>query len=80
MTSKPVAFLLLGLGITKTHARPHVSNDNPYSERQFKTACRPGFPERFAGSAEARSFCQEFFRWYNREHRHAGIGLLTPRP
>jgi putative transposase len=79
MTSKPVAFLLADLGITKTHSRPHVSNDNPYSESQFKTLkYRPGFPDRFAGSEQARSFCQEFFRWYNREHRHAGIGLLTP--
>ncbi|MBM3281115.1 MAG: IS3 family transposase [Candidatus Handelsmanbacteria bacterium] len=79
MTSKPVAFLLADLGITKTHSRPHVSNDNPYSESQFKTLkYRPGFPDRFAGSEEARSFCQEFFGWYNTEHRHSGIGLLTP--
>ena len=79
MTSKPVAFLLADLGITKSHSRPYVSNDNPYSESQFKTLkYRPGFPERFVGSEEARSFCQAFFGWYNREHRHAGIGLLTP--
>ena len=79
MTSKPVAFLLADLGITKTHSRPYVSNDNPYSESQFKTLkYRPGFPERFSGSEEARSFCQQFFAWYNREHRHTGIGLLTP--
>ena len=79
MTSKPVAFLLADLGITKTHSRPSISNDNPYSESQFKTMkYRPGFPERFTGCEEARSFCQAFFPWYNQEHRHAGIGLLTP--
>jgi putative transposase len=79
MTSKPVAFLLADLGVTKTHSRPHVSNDNPYSEAQFKTLkYRPGFPDRFASIAEARAFGQAFFRWYNTEHRHAGIGLLPP--
>lgn len=79
MTSKPVAFLLADLGITKTHSRPHVSNDNPYSESQFKTLkYRPGFPTRFASMEEARAFCQQFFPWYNLEHRHSGIGLLTP--
>ena len=79
MTSKPVAFLLADLGITKTHSRPHVSDDNPYSESQFKTLkYRPGFPARFASMEEARAFCQEFFPWYNTEHRHSGIGLLTP--
>ena len=79
MTSKPVAFLLVDLGVTKTHSRPHVSNDNPYSEAQFKTLkYRPGFPDRFASIEEARAFCQDFFRWYNAEHRHAGIGLLAP--
>jgi putative transposase len=79
MTSKPVAFLLADLGVTKTHSRPHVSNDNPYSEAQFKTLkYRPGFPDRFASIEEARAFCQDFFRWYNAEHRHAGIGLLPP--
>ncbi len=79
MTSKPVASLLADLGITKTHSRPQVSNDNPYSEAQFKTLkYRPGFPERFASIEEARAFCQDFFRWYNAEHRHAGIGLLPP--
>ena len=80
MTSKPVAFLLADLGVTKTHSRPHVSNDNPYSEAQFKTLkYRPGFPDRFASMDEARAFCQNFFRWYNAEHRHAGIGLLPPQ-
>ncbi len=80
MTSKPVAFLLADLGVTKTHSRPHVSNDNPYSESQFKTLkYRPGFPDRFASIEEARAFCQNFFRWYNTEHRHSGIGLLPPK-
>ena len=79
MTSKPVACLLADLGVTKTHSRPHVSNDNPYSEAQFKTLkYRPGFPDRFASIEEARAFCQAFFRWYNADHRHSGIGLLPP--
>jgi putative transposase len=79
MTSKPVAFMLADLGITKTHSRPHVSDDNPYSESQFKTLkYRPDFPARFASMEEARAFCQTFFPWYNTEHRHSGIGLLTP--
>jgi len=79
MTSKPVALLLADLGVTKTHSRPHVSNDNPYSEAQFKTLkSRPGFPACFTSMEEARSFCRDFFRWYNAEHRHAGIGLLAP--
>ena len=79
MISKPVAFLLADLGVTKTHSRPHVSNDNPYSEAQFKTLkYRPGFPVRFASLEEARAFCQDFFRCYNTEHRHSGIGLLPP--
>jgi putative transposase len=79
MTSKPVAFLLADLGVTKTHSRPHVSNDNPYSESQFKTLkYRPGFPACFTSMEEARAFCQDFFRWYNAEHRHSGIGLLAP--
>ena len=79
MISKPVAFLLADLGVTKTHSRPHVSNDNPFSEAQFKTLkYRPGFPDRFASIEEARAFCQDFFRWYNAEHRHSGIGLLPP--
>jgi putative transposase len=79
MTSKPVAFLLADLGVTKTHSRPHTSDDNPYSESQFKTLkYRPDFPERFGSIEDARSLCQDFFRWYNTEHRHTGIGLLTP--
>jgi len=79
MTSKPVAFLLSDLGITRTHNRPYTSTDNPYSESQFKTLkYRPGFPERFTSIEEARAFLREFFRWYNEVHRHGGIGLLTP--
>jgi putative transposase len=79
MTSKPVALLLADLGITKTHSRPHVSDDNPYSESQFKTLkYRPEFPERFGSIEDSRGFCQEFMRWYNTEHHHTGIGLLTP--
>ncbi len=79
MKSKPVALLLADLGVTKTHSRPHVSDDNPYSESQFKTLkYRPGFPDRFGSIQDARAFCQEFFPWYNGEHRHTGIGLLTP--
>jgi len=79
MTSKPVAFLLADLGVTKTHSRPHVSNDNPYSESQFRTLkYRPEFPDRFGCLQDSRAFCQGFFRWYNQEHRHSGLGLLTP--
>jgi len=79
MTSKPVAFLLADLGVTKTHSRPHVSNDNWYSEAQFKTLkYRPGFPDRFGSLQDARAFCQQFFGWYNQVHRHAGIAMLTP--
>jgi putative transposase len=79
MTSKPVALLLADLGVTKSHSRPSVSNDNPYSESQFKTMkYRPEFPERFGSIEDARAFCQTFFPWYNTEHYHSGIGLLTP--
>ena len=79
MKSKAVALLLSDLGVTKTHSRPHTSNDNPYSESQFKTMkYRPEFPKRFGSIEDARSFCQDFFGWYNKEHRHSGIGLFTP--
>ena len=79
MTSKPVAFLLADLGVTKTHSRPYTSTDNPYSEAHFKTLkYRPGFPVRFDSIDEARAFCREFFAWYNHQHRHSGVGLLTP--
>lgn len=79
MTSKTVGMLLSDLGVTKTHSRPHVSNDNPYSESAFKTLkYRPDFPERFMTIEDARSFCRAFFQWYNHEHRHSGIAMLTP--
>jgi putative transposase len=79
MRSKPVAFLLADLGVTKTHSRPYTSTDNPYSEAQFKTLkYRPGFPDRFASILHARAFSRPFFDWYNRAHRHSGIGLMTP--
>ncbi len=79
MRSKPVALLLADLGVTRTHSRPHVSNDNPFSEAQFKTLkYRPDFPERFGSLVDARGHCQGFFPWYNTAHRHSGIGLLTP--
>jgi putative transposase len=79
MKSQPVALLLSDLGVTKTHSRPHTSDDNPYSEAQFKTLkYRPDFPERFGSLEDARAFCQDFFCWYNTEHHHSGIGLMTP--
>ncbi len=79
MTSKPVAMLLADLGVTKSHSRPHVPDDNPYSESQFKTLKHhPTFPDRFGCIQDARAFCQGFFGWYNHEHRHSGIALLTP--
>ncbi len=79
MTSKPVALLLADLGVTKTHARPHVSSDNPFSEAQFKTLkYRPAFPERFGSIQDARAYCHDFFAWYNTAHRHSSLGLLTP--
>jgi len=79
MTSKPVALLLADLGVTKSHSRPHVSNDNPFSESQFKTLkYRPDFPDRFGSLEHGRSFCGDFFPWYNTEHHHVGLGLFTP--
>ena len=79
MTSKPVAVLLAELGVTRTHSRPHVSNDNPFSEAAFKTLkyC-PAFPDRFGSIEDARAFCAEFFEYYNHHHRHSGIALHTP--
>ncbi|RJO74940.1 transposase [Nocardia panacis] len=79
MISKPVAELLIDLQITRSHSRPHVSNDNPYSEANFKTLkyC-PAFPDRFASIGEAQRFCRAFFTYYNDNHRHSGIGLHTP--
>ncbi|WP_420632803.1 integrase core domain-containing protein [Candidatus Palauibacter sp.] len=79
MTAKCTAQLLADLGVTQSLGRPRVSNDNPYSEAQFKTVkYHPGFPGRFATIGEAKDFCRAFFQWYNTEHRHGGIGLLTP--
>ena len=78
MTSKPVTFLLAGLGVIQSHSRPHVSNDNPFSESQFKTLkYRPGFPRRFTSIEAARAHCKLFFPWYNEDHRHGGLGLHT---
>lgn len=79
MTSKPVAQLLVDLGVARSHSRPHVSNDNPYSEAAFKTLkyC-PAFPRTFGSIEDARTFCATFFEYYNHEHRHSGIGLHTP--
>lgn len=79
MISKPVSDLLIDLNITRSHSRPHVSNDNPYSEANFKTVkyC-PAFPDRFASIREAQRFCEAFFTYYNHHHRHSGIGLHTP--
>ncbi len=79
MTSKTVSQLLCDLGVLQSHSRPHQSNDNPYSEAQFKTLkyC-PMFPKRFANLADARAFCAAFFNYYNEQHRHSGIGLHTP--
>jgi putative transposase len=79
MTAKPVAVLLADLGVTKSHSRPHCSNDNPYSESQFRTMkYRPEFPDRFGSFQDAHAFCGRCFRWYNDEHRHSGIGFHTP--
>lgn len=79
MKSKPVAFLMADMGITKTHSRPYTSDDNPFSEAQFKTLkYRPDFPDRFGCIEDARAFCRTFFTWYNNEHKHTGISLLPP--
>jgi putative transposase len=79
MTSKPVVQLMVDLGVARSHSRPHVSNDNPYSEAAFKTLkYAPVFPKRFGSLADARAFGERFFSYYNHEHRHSGIGLHTP--
>ena len=79
MVAKSVALLLADLGVTKTHSRPHVCDDNPYSEAQFKTLkYRPDFPERFGSLEDARAHGTAFFTWYNTAHRHSGLGLHTP--
>ena len=79
MTSKPLSQLLVDLGVARSHPRPHVSNDNPYSEAAFKTLkyC-PAFPGSFGSIQDARAFCETFFSYYNHEHRHSGIALHTP--
>jgi putative transposase len=79
MTSKKVADLLADLHVVRSHSRPHVSNDNPFSEAAFKTVkYHPTFPARFGSIHDARAFCESFFTWYNHEHHHSGIGLHTP--
>lgn len=79
MKAKATAQLLADLGVTKSHSRPHTSNDNPFSEAHFKTLkYQPKFPERFGSIEDARAFCRTFFHWYNNDHHHAGIGLMTP--
>lgn len=79
MRSKPVALLLADLGVTKTHSRPYTSTDNPYSEALFKTLkYQPEFPKRFGSLEDARAFCRVYFDWYNNDHHHSGIGLVTP--
>jgi putative transposase len=79
MKAKATALLLADLGVTKSHSRPHTSNDNPFSEAHFKTLkYQPQFPKRFGSIKDARAFCRDFFTWYNQDHHHAGIGLMTP--
>jgi putative transposase len=79
MIAKPLAALLVDLGVNESHSRPHVSNDNPFSESQFKTMkYQPTYPDRFGSLPDARSWAQTFFPWYNFEHHHSGIGLMTP--
>jgi putative transposase len=79
MSSKVLAQLLADLGVTKTHSRPHVSNDNPFSESGFKTMkYRPDFPDCFGSLEDARRFCIDYFDWYNNHHHHSGLGFLTP--
>ena len=79
MKAKATAFLLADLGVTRSHNRPHTSNDNPFSESHFKTLkYQPRFPQRFESIEDARNFCRRFFDWYNQDHHHAGIGLMTP--
>jgi len=79
MKSKTVAQLLMDLGVTKTHSRPYVSNDNPFSESHFKTMkYRPEFPRRFGCIEHTRCFSRDFFPWYNNDHYHSALGLLTP--
>ena len=79
MRAKATALLLADLGVSKSHSRPHTSNDNPFSESHFKTMkYQPQFPRRFGSIQDAKAFCRDFFDWYNSQHHHAGIGLMTP--
>ena len=79
MKAKATALLLADLGVTRSHNRPHTSNDNPFSESHFKTLkYQPQFPQRFGCIEDARTFCRRFFDWYNQDHHHSGIGLMTP--
>ncbi len=79
MIAKPVALLMTDLGVQPSHSRPHVSNDNPFSEAQFKTMkYQPDYPDRFGGLVDARTWARAFFPWYNTEHHHSGIGFMTP--
>ena len=79
MTAKPFVFLMADLGVTRSYSRPHTSNDNPYSESQFRTMkYRPEFPRRFGSYEDAHAWCKRFFDWYNHEHRHSGIAFHTP--
>jgi putative transposase len=79
MKAKATALMLADLGVVKSHSRPHTSNDNPFSEAHFKTLKhQPEFPKRFQTIDEARTFCRRVFAWYNENHHHAGIGLMTP--
>jgi putative transposase len=79
MKAKATAFLLADLGVTRSHNRPHTANDNPFSESHFKTLkYQPRFPRRFGCIEDAKAFCRRFFDWYNQDHHHAGIGLMTP--
>ena len=79
MKAKATALLLADLGVTRSHNRPHTSNDNPFSESHFKTLkYQPRFPQRFGCIEDAKSFCRRFFDWYNQDHHHVGIGLMTP--
>jgi transposase InsO family protein len=79
MKAKATALLLADLGVTKSHSRPHTSNDNPFSESHFKTLkYQPAFPKKFGCIQDAKAFCRAFFDWYNQQHHHTGIGLMTP--
>jgi len=79
MKAKLTVQLLADLGVTRSHGRPHTSSDNPFSESHFKTLkYRPEFPQRFGCIEDAKAFCRRFFSWYNQDHHHAGIGLMTP--